>query len=214
MVRPKINSLHTIILQNTSFHLKLVRASQHSVRLSLPQKNHLKVSAPFSLSDQFILKFLQDKSAWILKHNQKIVPKKLFSRLKTISILGQQQSIPEDLKNNKTKFTSHYKNISRNLILEELERLCLTFNFSYNGLRLGNQRTRFGSCSHSNNLNFNWQIIFFPKIIFTHLLLHELVHTQVKNHQKQFWDFLTRCDPDTKKNNRWLKTYGAKSYLF
>ncbi len=49
------------------------------------------------------------------------------------------------------------------------------------------QKTKWGSCSGKNNINLNINIAFLPQELQDYILLHELVHTQVKNHGKQFW---------------------------
>ena len=40
-----------------------------------------------------------------------------------------------------------------------------------------------------------------------YVILHELVHTKVKNHSKDFWDTLDKYVLDSKKINKELKKY-------
>jgi predicted metal-dependent hydrolase len=106
------------------------------------------------------------------------------------------------------------KRFAYTLIRSELSRLCSQFDFTYSRLSLKNQKSVFGSCSSKNNLNFNWQIIFFPPDKFRHILLHELTHLLHRNHSRDYWRQLAVYDPDYAQNNRWLKTSGIRFLLF
>lgn len=105
------------------------------------------------------------------------------------------------------------KILALTLIKGELKRLSNMFGFKYNRVSVKNQSSRFGSCSSRGNLNFNWQIIFFPTNKFRHILLHELTHLKIKNHSKAFWDQLAFYDPKSKDNNKWLKNEGTKLFI-
>jgi predicted metal-dependent hydrolase len=87
------------------------------------------------------------------------------------------------------------------------------YGFSYRNVSVRNQSSRFGSCSHVNNLNFNWQIIFFPLAQFQHILLHELTHTIVKDHSSRFWSQLAVYDPMWRSHRQWLKKEGSLQFL-
>jgi predicted metal-dependent hydrolase len=70
-----------------------------------------------------------------------------------------------------------------------------------------NQRTRWGSCSNKNNINLNMKLIRLPDEMIDYVLLHELVHTRIKNHTKDFWRELDRFVGDAKAKNKRLKAY-------
>lgn len=64
--------------------------------------------------------------------------------------------------------------------------------FSYGRLALKNLRSRWGSCSPLNNLNLNIQLMRLPDELVDYVVLHELVHTKVKNHSPAFWRLLDK----------------------
>ena len=64
------------------------------------------------------------------------------------------------------------------------------FGFSYNRLTVKNAKSRWGSCSHQNNINLNLQLMRLPESLSDYIILHELVHTIHKNHGRGFWDKL------------------------
>jgi predicted metal-dependent hydrolase len=47
-----------------------------------------------------------------------------------------------------------------------------------------------------------------PLEIVDYVVLHELVHTEIKNHSKTFWRRTGELMPDCKKRMRWLKQNG------
>jgi predicted metal-dependent hydrolase len=57
----------------------------------------------------------------------------------------------------------------------------------YNKIAVKNQKTLWGSCSSSNNINLNIHLMRLPHILIDYVIIHELVHTIHKNHSKQFW---------------------------
>lgn len=228
----------TILLGGKKFSYNLVRKSISSLRLRLIDKHSFSVSAPFLTPNFLIQKFIQNNSDWIINHSQKISSKSKISQLKKITILDKDYQLefintqndsviilePEQkIYANISKSTENYikrmlekklRPFALKLIKNELRSLASQFCFEYNHVTVRNQSSRFGSCSSRGNLNFNWQIIFFPVEKFRHILLHELNHLKIKNHSKTFWDQLTIYDPHTKSNNLWLKKEATKYFLF
>ncbi|MDD5459319.1 MAG: M48 family metallopeptidase [Phycisphaerae bacterium] len=73
------------------------------------------------------------------------------------------------------------------------------------------QKTKWGSCSGKNNINLNINISFLPENLQNYILLHELVHTKVKNHSKLFWTELDKyTQSKAKELAKELKNYRMK----
>jgi predicted metal-dependent hydrolase len=85
---------------------------------------------------------------------------------------------------------------ARRLLKERLELLARRFGFSYNRIYLRRQRTRWGSCSGSNNISLNLRLALLPPRLRDYVMLHELVHTRVPNHGQDFWRELNRFVDD------------------
>jgi predicted metal-dependent hydrolase len=85
--------------------------------------------------------------------------------------------------------------------------LAVLHSFNYEKLSIKNQKTRWGSCSSKNNINLNAKLLHLPAKLIDYVIMHELVHTQVKNHSKEFWLMLTSYFSDTKECDRELKKY-------
>jgi predicted metal-dependent hydrolase len=75
-------------------------------------------------------------------------------------------------------------------------------------ISIKDQHSRWGSCSHKGNLNFNFRIGMAPKEVMDYVVIHELVHLKIKNHSKRFWTEIERFCPDYKQRQRWLQLNG------
>ena len=222
----------TIILSGRQYRYILTRKPILSLRLRLTSAGSFSVSAPLLMPQIFITRFLSDHSSWIIKNSSRIAPaKSLPSTLVILEIDYQlifnktsRDSVvvfDEDRKifvNSHLLTNSHLKKLldkKLRVLAAKLIKLHLTkYDFKYSRVSIRNQSSRFGSCSGSNNLSFNWQIILFPLPIFQHILLHELTHTIVKNHSPKFWNLLAVSDPDWRSHRFWLKKEGHKLMIF
>ena len=73
-----------------------------------------------------------------------------------------------------------------------IQKFSLEHGFKYKDVRFKNARTRWGSCSHDNNLNFNIQLMMLPEYLIDYVILHELCHTVEKNHSKRYWSLVDK----------------------
>ena len=96
---------------------------------------------------------------------------------------------------------------ARIFLAKRLEEMAGEYGFSYNRLAVRNQKTRWGSCSSRNNINLNMKLVRIPVELRDYVLLHELVHTRIKNHGKTFWQELERLMPGARALDRRLRDY-------
>jgi predicted metal-dependent hydrolase len=43
-----------------------------------------------------------------------------------------------------------------------------------------------------------------------YVIVHELIHTTIRNHSKQFWKKLEEIMPDFKERQKWLRKHGPQ----
>ncbi len=67
------------------------------------------------------------------------------------------------------------------------------------------QRTRWGSCSTSGTLSFNWRLVIGEPEALRYVVIHELVHIEHHNHSRRFWDALTEAMPGWRPWAAWLR---------
>jgi predicted metal-dependent hydrolase len=88
-----------------------------------------------------------------------------------------------------------------------VETLALKNGFKFNRISIKNARTRWGSCSSSNNINLNLQLMRLPDHLIDYIILHELTHTVHKNHGKTFWNMLNNISGNARALNKQIKKY-------
>ncbi|HEU18050.1 MAG TPA: DUF45 domain-containing protein [Deltaproteobacteria bacterium] len=76
---------------------------------------------------------------------------------------------------------------ARTTLITRLNELAGMHGFTYGRVFIKNQKTRWGSCSVRNNINLNMNLIRLPRHLIDYVLLHELVHTRIRNHSVEFW---------------------------
>lgn len=76
-------------------------------------------------------------------------------------------------------------------------------------LRIGNQKTLWGSCSARGVVSFNWRLIAAPKPVFEYVVVHELCHLLEHNHGPRFWELVESLVPDYRDRRGWLKQHGV-----
>jgi predicted metal-dependent hydrolase len=80
----------------------------------------------------------------------------------------------------------------------------------YRRIRIGGQRTRWGSCSSRGTLSFNWRLVLAPPAVLDYVVVHELCHLRVPNHSRRFWALVELHRPHWRQQRQWLRDYGPE----
>ena len=89
-----------------------------------------------------------------------------------------------------------HKEHARILVHERLSYWNQFYNFTYKRVAIRNQRSRWGSCSTKQNLNFNYRLVFIPIDLVDYVIVHELCHLKHFNHGPEFWSAVEEKIPD------------------
>ena len=95
---------------------------------------------------------------------------------------------------------------------KRVDELAKKHNFSYQKLAIKNTKTRWGSCSYNNNINLSLHLMRLKEELIDYVILHELVHTKVKNHSIEFWTTLDIHCSNSKKLDKELKNYSLRIF--
>ena len=159
------------------------------LRISIKPFKGIRVSVPSAVPLQKALQFVDSKRNWITRH--------------LLSIKKYEEQAIKAAKNSETIDPS----LAKQQLNFRLQELAIRFGFSYNKVSIRNQKTRWGSCSHNNNISLNRKILRLPDKLQEYILLHELVHTRYKNHSIKFWQELEQYLPNTRQLNKELKKH-------
>jgi predicted metal-dependent hydrolase len=75
-------------------------------------------------------------------------------------------------------------------------------------LAIRDQRTRWGSCSSTGALSFNWRLVLAPSPVLRYVVVHELCHLREQNHSPAFWRLVRNALPGFEESRTWLRRYG------
>lgn len=81
---------------------------------------------------------------------------------------------------------------------------------SFSKIGVGDTKSRWGSCSSSGGLRFNWRLVLAPSEIRRYVAAHEVAHLLEMNHSDRFWAHVQVCDANYRAHRRWLKTMGSE----
>ena len=168
----------------------LIERSRRAKHLSLSVRpfKGARVAVPIGVSFASAEMFARSKTGWIKKHLDKMVLMEHEARA-----LSKSKPIIQAT--------------AQKHLIDRLNFLSQKYGFNYNRVFIKNQKTRWGSCSAKNNINLNINLVRLPDELIDYTILHELVHTRVKNHSRRFWAQMDRLLGDAKKLDRKLSEY-------
>ena len=165
----------------------MIERSKRAKRLIISARPHrgVRVAVPYGVSFKKAEEFALEKTDWIRKH---------LNRVKKIEREREQRpQIEID------------RDAARITLISKLDKLAAEHGFTYNRVFIRNQKSRWGSCSAKNNISLNMQLLKLEDELIDYVILHELVHTRVKNHGKAFWAELEKYLADAKKKKAELR---------
>jgi len=166
------------------------RRAKH-VNISVKPFTGVRVAVPDGLSFKKAEEVVHARAVWIQRHLYRM--KQYEKENKAIADTSM------DIERAKAK---------RRLTIR-LKQLAEKHGFTYSRVFIRNQKTRWGSCSHQNNINLNMKLVKLPDELMDYVILHELVHTRFKNHSSDFWAEMDRLVVDGKEVRSRLRGYGV-----
>jgi len=106
-----------------------------------------------------------------------------------------------------------YRRTARAEIASRLDAAVAALGVRYATLTIRNQRTRWGSCSTSGAMSFNWRLLLAPEAVLDYVVWHEACHLRVMDHSPRFWALVEQHVPTYRVPRRWLRDHGATLVL-
>ena len=168
----------------------LVRSTRaRNLRISVRPFKPVRVTVPFRVSFRQAEGFLEEKREWLISQ---------VSRMKEIEQKLSTGGISDEDINRES---------ARIQLTARVNFLAGLHGFTYSQLIFRSQNTRWGSCSVKNSISLNIRLVKLPDHLIDYVILHELMHTRVKNHSNQFWSEFSRILPNAKKLDKELNGF-------
>lgn len=106
-----------------------------------------------------------------------------------------------------------FRRAARAEIAPRLDLATQRLGVGYAKLRIGNPRTRWGSCSAKGVVSFNWRLLLAPEAVLDYVVWHEACHLKVPDHSAAFWALVERHVPGHREHSDWLRRNGATLVL-
>ena len=103
-----------------------------------------------------------------------------------------------------------YRARCRRLIEGVLPELAAQMGVTPGRVTIREARTRWGSCSASGDLSFNWRLALAPEPVLAHVVVHELAHLVHRDHSRRFWAVVEAHDQATHARRAFLRRHGAE----
>ena len=139
-------------------------------------------------------RLLEEKRPWITRQRVRQVPR-LFLDPSAVS-------------------ESEARAAARELVTTLAESQAERIGVEYGRIRIGGQRTLWGSCSPRGTLSFNWRLALAPLEVLDYVVVHELCHLRVPNHSRRFWALVERHRPHWRRQRDWLRDNGPELLAF
>ena len=203
--------------------------------------NRVKIAVPYHLPQDQIDKLLKKKSKWIKEKlfvQSQIQParKKDYVSGEDFLYLGRHYRLKVllgkkylvELKNgyltvyvkdkSKTAKTKRlikqwYLKQASIYLIKKTEQLASTLSLTFNFTKVREYKSRWGSCSTSGNIFYNWRLVMAPPKIIEYVVFHELMHLKEHNHSPKFWKMLRSAYPDLDTAKQWLVYNGHTLHI-
>lgn len=176
---------------NPIIFIKSKRAK--NICISIGGDLQVKVTYPQRVSFKRAQDFFKSKVIWVENS--------------LIKLATKQKVRDENVKNAPKQLTKTQFLEKNQYLLKRCHELAQKYQFQIKNVNLRRQKTIWGSCSSQNNISLNSNLAFLKDELIDYVILHELVHTKIKNHSKNFWKELQKILPEAINLDRELRNY-------
>lgn len=213
----------------------IIRSRRKTVAIHITKDAKVEVRAPMKTSKADINRFVSLKERWILSHlaerEESNSEKAAFSldygdtavlcgiaypiRARAgdrVGFDGDYFYMPPGLPPESVKdaVIQIYKTVAKQVITSKVKDIAGLMGVKPSAVKINGAKTRWGSCSGKNSLNFSWRLILADDAVIDYVVVHELAHIREHNHSPRFWTVVESVLPDYKERKRRLKDLQIK----
>jgi predicted metal-dependent hydrolase len=148
--------------------------------------------------------------------NHRIVPT---GKVRGVVEIGEHEGelalmVPGEVEHRARRLTDWLKSEASRDLEKRSRHHANALGVSFTSISMRDQTTRWGSCSTSGKLNYNWRLILAPPFVLDYVAAHEIAHLIEMNHSQDFWDVVTRTLPSMERGREWLRIHGRELMVY
>lgn len=197
----------------------------------------LELVLPRGASREKAYQFLLQKEAWIREKlaergGRQDEPTRIFTQIPIFGIGHKVKYVDSDnefaVVKNDQLLTVHAPMANANDVIvnflqaeclreakEMLNMLSRKYKIKVNGkISVKEVISKWGSCSSSGDLVFNWRIILAPRAVFEYVVIHEFCHLKEMHHGIEFWQLVEKMHPEYILARKWIRKHGHQLYKY
>ena len=167
---------------------KIIRSRRKTIAIQITPAGEVLVRCPKYMPPGEVSRFVRSKQRWIEEKLSQIPPPQ--PTLTEAELKALAARAREDL----PRRAAHWAPI---------------IGVTWGRITIRSQKSRWGSCSAKDNLNFNCLLMLAPPEVRDYVVVHELCHIKELNHSPAFWALVEEALPDYRARKQWLKDNGT-----
>ncbi|MGX1096688.1 M48 family metallopeptidase [Amorphus sp. MBR-141] len=199
--------------------------------LRIPSGGAPVVTAPMTMSDVVIDRFVRGHTGWLGERLARQAPPLAFADGVVFPLRGVDHRIRHTPGRRGTvwieeedgeklfcvtghekylvrRVTDGLKRMARSDLEEASLRHAAAAGRKVTSVRVRDTRSQWGSCTRKGALSYSWRLIFAPAFVLDYVAAHEVAHLVEHNHSDRFWRLTEQLAPRTPEARRWLRKQG------
>lgn len=178
---------------DNQWNIKIYPRKRKSFAMKMNGEQEFCLYVPRAIRDKQLKNFLVESRPWLVQACKKL--EQVSKSCSRVDCPIYDQLTKEQRSENEGKVKACVDKYAQNM------------GVSYGKITLRNQKTRWGSCSATGNLNFNYRICYIEQELMEYVVVHELAHRKEMNHSPAFWQEVAYVLPDYSSRRYKLKQY-------
>lgn len=219
-------------LQIEEFEIEFTRKKVKNINLRVDRSGIVKVSAPYFVSENAVLSFLKIKLPWIKRKvsaaQKKLDIKPVYNEGDLLSLFGKKYVVryikgsdyhielfndivyictpPDSSSEKRMKYIeAWYRKMLHEALAKKIPEWEERTGLLCDGWRIRKMKSRWGTCNTiTKELCFNLKLAMYQPKYLDYVILHELAHTKIGNHGKEFWGIVNSYMSDCSVRRREL----------
>ena len=234
MLKPRVSEPLSVALGDEDVPVRIRRsaAAKRMILRICDMSGEVKLTLPKRTSLRTANRFVQENTGWLNKTRQALPRAEAVTDGASLPFRGARYQLvfsgisprkvvvgdgvitvggPVDLA--AKRLLAWLKKEARSHLERSAARHAGTLGVSYSRIGIGDMRSRWGSCSSTRTLKFNWRLIMAPDDVLDYVAAHEVAHLLEMNHSPRFWAHVMRCCPQFDRQRGWLKSADGRGLM-